>query len=60
MCDICLRTTCPSTCPNSDDLDIAHWCICGEEIYEGDDCYNVAGEIYCEKCVQSTIAELED
>ena len=30
--------------------------VCGDEIYEGDDCYKVGGEYYCNNCVQPTTA----
>ena len=26
---------------------------CGEEIYEGDDYYNIGGNIFCENCVNA-------
>lgn len=34
---------------------------CGEEVYEGDDCYRIGDLYYCEGCVESTTApEVDD
>ena len=32
----------------------AHKCAwCGESIYEGDECYDINGEIVCENCIEN-------
>jgi hypothetical protein len=60
-CDLCLQTTCDHGCPNEPDPPILFNCkACGAEIYEGDDYYEVDGEPYCDGCVRSRTAEVEE
>ena len=51
MCEICGYTPCLPACPNSDEAKPIHHCQkCGDDLYEGDVCYDVDGDIYCEDC----------
>lgn len=52
MCEICLHTPCRSGCPNAEDVVAAKCYECGRDIYEGEDAYNIRGDIYCEDCVK--------
>lgn len=37
-----------------EELQIVYYCSdCGEPIYEGDDYYEIAGDIICEKCIDN-------
>ena len=51
MCDICLQSPCHNQCPNAE-VHCVYECVsCGKEIYEGDDCYDINFEIWCEDCI---------
>lgn len=52
MCDICRNYTCPGSCPNAPAPDEFGRCLhCGQVIYDGDDYYDIDGEIWCEDCI---------
>ena len=36
---------------------VAHCHGCGEEMYNGEDAYNVSGHLYCVECVKPTTVE---
>lgn len=51
MCEICGHSPCLSYCPNAE---FRVYCLCwrcGSEIREGDNYYDMGGEIWCEECV---------
>ena len=55
MCEICHKSICPGGCPNAPEPPVIHYCyLCDEPIYEGDGCYNICGERYCEKCIEES------
>ena len=63
MCEICRKSICPSSCPNASEPEIYDYCEeCGEEIYDGDECYKIGDHIFCEACVKGgyRIAEVYD
>ena len=51
MCDICWQTPCHNRCPNTDVHYVCKCVNCGNEIYDGDVCYDINGEIWCEDCI---------
>ena len=66
MCDICGAGGffCTTNCPQNDSGSIVV-CLCaqcGNEIYEGDDIYDINDEKWCEKCVDECrcTAELDE
>ncbi len=63
MCIECGYYRCPSNCPNASSP--APYCkceICGKDIYEGDEYYEIDGHAYCEDCIwnSSKIAGEDD
>lgn len=53
MCEICLRSPCPSGCPNADPEVPELTCdICGKEIYYDDLYYDFNSEKWCSDCVE--------
>lgn len=62
MCSECFSTPCRMGCPNAPEPTVySHCAMCGMEIYEGDEYYEVDGKDYCEECIGdcSKIAETE-
>lgn len=60
MCDFCRRFTCDSRCPNAPEPRPVFVCSgCGKNICEGDDYYDILGEQFCEKCIESVRREAE-
>lgn len=62
MCDICHQVPCPPRCPNAPDPVPVFICSGGRnEIYEGDDYWDLFGEQFCEECIReaSRVAEYE-
>ena len=52
MCELCRRNPCVGTCPNAPEPEPVYICCCCEEgIYDSDDYYVFADEIYCQDCV---------
>ena len=51
MCEICHRSPCLPRCPNAEEPVAAKCCNCGRDIYEGEDAFNINGDIYCEDCI---------
>ena len=52
MCKECLQTPCHPRCPNADGPEVFGECDgCGNEIYDGDEYYEIDGKIYCEDCI---------
>lgn len=63
MCEICLQSPCHPRCPNAQDPPVVCLrCQCGNEIYEGDEVYDINDEKWCESCVKECchIAELDE
>ena len=53
MCDICRMHPCHPSCPNAPERPVFDCCeICGADIYDGDDYYELNGHKYCETCVR--------
>ena len=53
MCKICGRFTCPSGCPNADEPKVVCVCAqCGEDILDGDYCYHIGEDFFCEACME--------
>lgn len=62
MCEICRRSPCHPRCPNAPGVIHVFICSgCGEDIYDGEDVYQILGEQYCERCIEESarIAEEE-
>ena len=52
MCKECGRFVCSSGCPNAPEPPKFGECkVCGADIFEGDDYYEIDGEYWCEPCV---------
>ena len=51
-CDVCLQSPCHPRCPNAADPPAVFVCSgCGDDIYDGDDYWDILGEQFCERCV---------
>ena len=58
MCIDCRQTPCHPRCPNAPDPRTVFICSgCGQEIYEGDDFWDILGEQFCEDCVDGAKRE---
>ena len=55
MCEICLKTPCANTCPNSDVRPVCVCVSCGFDIYEDEKIYKIDGEIWCESCIDDCV-----
>lgn len=42
-----------TTPPECNEKPMYECCVCGSEIYEGDEYYEINGDIYCEECIES-------
>ena len=52
MCEYCHSYKCPPACPNAPEPPIFAYCeVCGGEIYDGDEYYDIDDHKYCEACV---------
>lgn len=52
MCDICRTTPCHPFCPNAPEPPVFGRCVnCKEKIFDGDDYYDIDGDIWCEECI---------
>lgn len=55
MCAECGRTPCHPRCPNAGDPPIFAECdLCGYEIYDGADYYQIGDYRVCEACVEKS------
>ena len=51
-CDVCLQSPCHPRCPNAKGPPVVFVCFgCGGDIYDGDDYWDIAGEQWCERCI---------
>lgn len=61
MCEYCHQYPHALGCPNDPDPEVIYECsACGADIVEGEDYYEVDGEPYCDGCVRSRTAEVEE
>lgn len=52
MCTECHQHPCHPQCPNAEGPVVLHECAwCDAEIYDGDEYYDIGGEIVCTECV---------
>lgn len=55
MCEVCGKFNCPSGCPNAPEPIAVFVCSgCGDDIYEGDDYYDIMGEQFCQDCIDDS------
>lgn len=59
MCDECLHSPCPPACPNFIKECVCLCRECGREIYDGEIIYDLAGEIWCDDCVNECRTEAQ-
>ena len=58
MCELCLSSPCPSSCPNAPEPKAVFICSgCGERIVEGDSYWDIMGEQWCEECIDQARKE---
>jgi hypothetical protein len=63
MCELCHHSPCLSGCPNEPGPRAVYTCAnCGDDIYEGDDVFDISGEHWCEACIDDCrhTAEFEE
>lgn len=54
MCDVCYKQPCDPRCPNAPEAQSVFVCSgCGDNIYDGDDYWDVMGEQWCKECIES-------
>ena len=61
-CDICLQLPCHPRCPNAAGPPAVYICSgCGQDIYDGEDCWFIMGEQFCERCIDNArgVAEFD-
>lgn len=52
MCNECRQHPCHSSCPNAPSSSVVYHCEgCDADIFDGDDCWNINGDVYCEECI---------
>lgn len=52
MCTECHQHPCHPRCPNAPDPIAVFICAgCGQEIYDGEDYWDIMGEQFCRKCI---------
>lgn len=52
MCDVCRQHPCDSRCPNAPEPPLFGRCVnCGYKIYDGNEYYDIDGDIWCEDCI---------
>ena len=55
MCDICLKWPCDARCPHALDPPSVFVCSgCGDNIYDGQDYWDIMGEQFCEHCIDES------
>ena len=56
MCEYCLRSGYHRPgCPNEPAPKVVTTCFnCGEDIYEGDECYDLPNGKWCTKCIEDS------
>ena len=55
MCDICLKIPCDYRCPHAPDPPRVFVCSgCGDDIYDGDDYWDIMGEQWCSNCIEES------
>lgn len=53
MCELCHASPCLTGCPNAPEPKAVYHCAnCSSSIIEGEGCYEIDGEIYCECCIE--------
>ena len=58
MCKICRNIPCLPGCPNAPDPVTVFVCSgCGEDIFEGDDYWDIMGEQFCKDCIDGARSE---
>lgn len=57
MCEICRRIPCLPGCPNAPIRTVFICSGCGDDIFEGDDYWDIMGEQFCEKCIEDSRRE---
>lgn len=54
MCNECHQIPCHPGCPNAPGPKLVFICSgCGDDIYEGDDYWDIMGEQFCEDCIDA-------
>ena len=52
MCELCHQSPCNPRCPNAPEPPAVYVCSgCGENIYSGDNYWDIMGEQFCEACI---------
>lgn len=60
MCQECHQSPCHPRCPNAPEPKAVFICSGrGEEIFEGDDYWDILGEQFCEECIKNAKTEAE-
>lgn len=58
MCDICRVAPCHPLCPNAPDPPTVFICSgCGNNIYDGEDYWDIMGEQFCKNCIEDSRKE---
>ena len=63
MCEECRQSPCHPRCPNAPEPRAIFVCSgCGQDIYEGEDYWDILGEQFCENCIDESrrVAEYDD
>lgn len=60
MCDVCMKTICPCTCPNAESPKPVCKCdACGGKLYVGDPVTIIKNFVFCEDCIWSCSQKLD-
>lgn len=59
MCQVCRHNPCHPRCPYAEPTIVHHCTMCGAEIYEGDEYYDIGGDAICEDCIENARREAE-
>lgn len=52
MCSECWKNPCDPRCPNAPEPAVVYYCeLCGDEIYEGDEYWELLDSYFCERCI---------
>lgn len=58
MCEICNQMPCHPRCPNAPEPKIIEVCVvCGQEIREGEEYFEMEGQSYCTDCLTKTFPD---